>query len=228
MEIAYFNWSSGKDSSLALYRAICSDKFVVEALFSVLKSDSEEIAMHGVSIELLKKQAESIGIPLVSFDFDSKWTVEEYESAMSGQINRFKEQNSTTALFGDLRLEQLRKSREQKCNKAGIQAEFPLWNTPAKELMSEFIRLGFKAIIICVNKAVLSEEFVGKIIDEEFLKEFPPDVDICGENGEYHTFVFDGPIFKYPIEFKVGNKYCKQYRDPETKDIYEYCYLALE
>ncbi len=94
--------------------------------------------------------------------------------------------------------------------------------------MSEFIRLGFKAIIICVDKEVLSEEFVGKIIDEEFLKEFPPDVDICGENGEYHTFVFDGPIFKYPIEFKVGNKYCKQYRDPETKDIYEYCYLALE
>ena len=97
MEIAYFNWSSGKDSSLALYRAICSDKFVVEALFSVLKSDSEEIAMHGVSIELLKKQAESIGIPLVSFDFDPKWTVEEYESAMSAHINRFKEQNITTA-----------------------------------------------------------------------------------------------------------------------------------
>jgi uncharacterized protein (TIGR00290 family) len=228
MRKAYLNWSSGKDSALALYRAVHSGRFSVETLFSAVNSDGEKISMHETGVDLLTKQAEAIGLPLTLFRFDPQWSREEYAAAMAAQIDKLKERGITAALFGDLYLEPLRKSREQQCEKAGIQAEFPLWNMGKDEVLAELLRLGFKAVVTCVDNQVLSDEWVGKIIDEEFIRALPADVDICGENGEYHSFVFDGPIFHYPVEFHIKGKYYREYPDGDARAAHRYWYLALE
>ena len=227
MKKAYFNWSSGKDSSLALYYALQSGKFTVEALFSILKSDCKKISMHEIGVELLKRQAEAIGIPLTLFYFDPTWSEETYQSAIKVQMDRFKGQNITTALFGDLHLESLRRNREAGCRQAGINAEFPLWNIPQEKVMTEFLRLGFKTIVTCVNHAVLSEMFLGQVIDENFLSRLPTGVDICGENGEYHSFVFDGPIFKAPVPYEIKGTYRREFPGHDGTGIHRYDYLEL-
>lgn len=226
-ENAYFNWSGGKDSALALYRVLCSKQFSVKALFTVLKCDSKKIAMHEVGVDLLRKQADAIGIPLVPFYFDNKWTGAEYELAMMRCMREFKNDDITTALFGDLYLEPLRSEREQKCHRVGINSVFPLWGMPTDVVMSEFIQLGFKAIVTCVDNSVLSENFIGRIIDNQFISDLPGNVDICGENGEYHSFVFDGPIFRRPVDFRIVRKYSMVFTDSQEHDVSRYTYLEL-
>lgn len=228
MEKAYFNWSSGKDSALALYHVIRSEIYSVETLFSLLKTREDKIAMHEIGGSLLKQQAEAIGIPLTIFKLDTRWHSADYESAMTEQMYEFRQQGITTALFGDLYLEDLRKNREANCRKAGIRAGFPLWGMPSSAVMREFIHLAFKAIITCVDNAVLSDEFVGKVIDEDFIKALPENVDICGEKGEYHSFVFDGPIFRHPIEFQIKGKYYRDYPELNVDALHRYWYLELE
>lgn len=151
--------------------------------------------MHEIGIDLLKQQADSIGIPLTILEFDLAAPLDEYKKSMETYIRKFKKQKLHTALFGDLYLENLRNQRVNCCRKQGIQADFPLWNRKPKELMHEFISLGFKSIVTCVNGAILDESFLGRAIDEAFFNDLPDCADICGENGEYHSFVFDGPIF---------------------------------
>ena len=226
MEKAYFNWSSGKDSALALYRALHSDRFSVETLLSVVKADCGRIAMHEVGVDLLGRQAQSIGIPLsiVRFNPDAP---ESYGTAMRDQMKRFASQNITTALFGDLYFEQLRKSREQKCAEAGMRAEFPLWGIRQEKLMREFLRLGFKAVVTCVDGSVLPDKWVGREIDEAFLHAFPPGANLCGENGEYHSFVYDGPIFQRPVAFALKEKYYMDFLDSDTGRSRRYWYLKL-
>jgi len=227
MEKAYFNWSSGKDSSLALYYAIKSNKFKVDSLFSAVVSGKDKIAMHGIGIALLTKQANKIGIPLKLFRFNESWSPEEYGIAMNEYIEEFKSQGITTALFGDIYLEELRNRRIASCAKAGIKAEFPLWNISSQEILRQFVEAGFKAIITCIDNSVLPENFLGKVIDREFIETYPKNVDICGENGEYHSFVFDGPIFKEPVDFQIVRKYHIDYTDVETNRPHRYCYLEL-
>ena len=228
MQKAYFNWSSGKDSALALYYAIRSERYSIETLFSAVTSDCEKVSMHEVGVDLLKRQAEAIGIPLTIFSFDPLWTKTEYENAMSEQVREWKEQGFHTALFGDIYLERQRKNRTHQCEKAGITAEFPLWNIPTEEVIRAFIQLGFKAIVTCVDNAVLSESWLGKMIDEDFLGALPANADICGENGEYHSFVFDGPIFHRPAVFGIKRKFCRDYPDLITGEPHRYWYLELE
>ena len=213
---------------MALYRAIHSGRFSVETLFTAVKSDGQKISMYEIGVDLLRRQAEAIGIPLTVFSFDTQWSQEEYAAAMAEQMGQLKEKGMTTALFGDLYLEPLRKSREQQCGKAGIKAEFPLWNMGKEEALAELIRLGFKAVVTCVDSRVLSDEWVGRIIDQEFITAFPATADVCGENGEYHSFVFDGPIFRHPVDFRVMGKYDREYPDEDTKAAHRYEYLALE
>lgn len=228
MPKAYLNWSSGKDSSLALYHAMHSGKFSVETLFSVIKTGSKKIPMHGIGIELLSKQAKLIGIPLTIFQWDVQRSNKDYEFAMMKQIDKFQKQGITTALFGDLYMEPLRNAREQNCKRSGIKAEFPLWKIPQTEIMDEFIRLGFKAIITCIDSTVLPDYFLGKVIDAGLIKKFPSNVDICGENGEYHSFVFDGPFFYHPVKFDIRRKYYRDYPNPSTGTMHRYWYLDLE
>lgn len=165
MEKAYFNWSSGKDSALALYRAVMSGLYDVRALFSVVKTDGR-LAMHEVGEALLRRQADAIGIPFHPFHIDTSWTDAEYAACMSKAVGRFKAQGIATALFGDLYLDGLRRWREANCCQDGIRAEFPLWHVEPMDAVNEFIRLGFKAVITCVDCSVLDESFVGRTINE--------------------------------------------------------------
>lgn len=228
MEKAYFNWSSGKDSAMALYYAIKAGKYDVQSLFTIIKKAEGRIAMHEIGMELLQKQADAIGIPLSVLEYDLTAPEEEYKSAMKEQMEIFKSKNIKTALFGDLYLEELRRCREQNCRTQCIRADFPLWNLDTKELLSEFINLGFKSIVTCVDGSVLDESFVGRIIDESFIRDLPENADICGENGEYHSFVFDGPIFRKPVEFEIVRKYHRDYPNENGEKQSRYWYLELK
>lgn len=172
MKKAYFNWSSGKDSALALYKVLQSGRYDVQALFSIVKKDNSKIAMHEIGVELLKQQADSIGIPLTVLEFDLTTPSDNYKKSMEMYIERFKKREINIALFGDLYLENLRNQRTDNCRRHGIQAEFPLWNSNPKELLREFISLGFKSIVTCVDGSALDESFVGRVIDESFLNDF--------------------------------------------------------
>lgn len=227
MEKAYFNWSSGKDSALALYRAVTSGLYDVRALFSVVKTD-RRLAMHEVGEALLRRQADAIGIPFHPFHIDTSWTDAEYAACMSKAVGRFKAQGIATALFGDLYLDGLRRRREANCRRDGIRAEFPLWHVEPMDAVNEFIRLGFKAVITCVDCSVLDESFVGRTINEGFISDLPAGVDVCGERGEYHSFVYDGPIFCRPVDFKVKGKYSREFEGNAAGGVAKYCYLDLE
>lgn len=227
MKKAYFNWSSGKDSALALYKVLQSGTYDVQTLFTIIK-ESSKIAMHETGIELLKQQADSIGIPLTVLEFDLTAPLDDYKKSLGIHMEKFKEQEIDIALFGDLYLENLRNQRIENCRRQGIQAEFPLWNSKPRELLQEFIAVGFKSIVTCVDGSVLDESFVGRVIDESFLNDLPAGVDICGENGEYHSFVFDGPIFRKPVEFEVVSRYYKDYSNETNTMLNRYWCLELK
>lgn len=215
---SYFNWSSGKDSALALYKALQSDRYEVVALFTTINSVNDTIPMHGVSHGLLQKQAQSIGIPLVVLDFAVDGPAGAYEAGMQKAVDAFKRQGVDTALFGDIHLEELKNQRVRNCSKAGMEAGFPLWGMAPAEVMEAFIGLGFKAITTSVDGAILDERFVGRVIDRQFLADLPPEADPCGENGEYHSFVFDGPLFARPVDFRRGDVYYREYPNDGPED----------
>lgn len=208
---AYFNWSGGKDSTLALYRVLQEKKFDIRYLLTTLNQEADRISMHGVRSELLLAQAESLGIPVKQVQLPSSSDMGAYEAVMSKAIQELKSEGISDCIFGDIFLEDLRTYREKKLEEVGISAHFPLWKGNTPDLVNEFIDLGFKTIVVCVDSSKLGEEFVGRIIDSDFLADLPKNIDPCGENGEFHTFVFDGPIFKKPIEFQLGEKVLKTY-----------------
>ena len=208
---AYFNWSSGKDSALALYQALKSEKYDIATLFTVVDAMTKKIPMHEIDVSLLKKQAACIGLPLRVFDADYTLPQEAYSLKMKNCIDALKKEGIECALFGDLYLEELRNKRAKNCKKANISAEFPLWDTPKEEVLKEFLNAGFQAVITCVDGSILDKSFVGKILDNEFIASISAEADICGENGEYHSFVFDGPIFQKPLSFHVNKIYYKDY-----------------
>lgn len=208
---AYFNWSGGKDSTLALYKVLQQAQFDIRYLLTTFNQEVNRISMHGVRNELLVAQAASLNIPVKSVFLPTSSDMSEYENAMNRTIQEIKEEGISDCFFGDIFLEDLRMYREQKLKEVAISAHFPLWNSNTNELVREFIDLGFRTIVVCVDSSKLSEDFVGRVIDSRFLDELPENVDPCGENGEFHTFVFDGPIFKNPIRFELGEKVLKTY-----------------
>lgn len=208
---AYFNWSGGKDSTLALYKILQNQQFDIRYLLTTLNEEADRISMHGVRSELLSAQAESLGIPTKKIHLPASSDMQAYEVVMNKAIDELKSEGIADCIFGDIFLEDLRTYREQKLKDVSISARFPLWKHDTKELVHEFVDLGFKTIVVCVDSSKLGEEFVGRIIDHQFLADLPENVDPCGENGEFHTFVFDGPIFKTPITFEIGEKVLKTY-----------------
>lgn len=205
------NWSGGKDSSLALFRILQEGKFDVDYLLTSINAQFKRISMHGVRVELLEEQANSIGLPLRKLLIPEMPTMEDYDRIMKTELEYAEQQGVTHSIFGDIFLEDLRKYREDKLSEVGLKGVFPLWKRDTMELIHEFLDLGFKTITTCVNEKYLDQSFVGREIDLNFLKDLPRNVDPCGENGEFHTFVFDGPIFKRPINFKVGEKVYRTY-----------------
>jgi len=218
MTNAYFNWSGGKDSAVALWKILKEKKFHVKYLLTSMNSFHNRISMHGVRRELLEAQATSLDIPFTTIELSEQPSMQEYESAMIQKLNWLKNQEITHGIFGDIFLEDLKNYREEKLGAAGIGCVFPIWKRDTRELMMEFIDTGFRAVAVCVNERFLDRSFCGRSIDKNFCKDLPATVDICGENGEFHTFVYDGPIFRYPINFKKGEMVYKEYLAPQNTD----------
>lgn len=211
-----FNWSSGKDSSLALFKLLQNKEYQIEYLFTSVSKKYNRISMHGVRKELLTQQAESIGITLKILSLPEMPSMESYNQAMKNALLPIVEEGITLSAFGDIFLEDLKKYREEKLAEVGLKGIFPLWKIDTTELITEFLDLGFKTIVTCVNSEYLDESFVGRVIDDKFINDLPENVDVCGENGEFHTFTFDGPIFNKPIEFEIGEKVYREYERPKS------------
>lgn len=215
---AIFNWSSGKDSALALYKTLKEDHFEVTSLLTSVNEEFQRISMHGVHIDLLQQQASSLGIPLKIMQIPKEPSMEQYREIMILTMDTIKSQGNTHSIFGDIFLEDLRKYREEQLHAIGMEAVFPLWKQNTLNLIHEFLALGFKTIVTCVNETYLDKSFAGRIIDQDFINDLPENVDPCGENGEFHTFTFDGPIFKQPISFEIGETVKKTYPKPKSDE----------
>jgi uncharacterized protein (TIGR00290 family) len=199
-------WSGGKDSALALYEILRSGGCEVAALLTTVTEAYNRISMHGVRRVLLERQAASLALPLEIVLISAHASNEEYESQMARVLSDYKKKGVNRVVFGDIFLEDLRKYREDNLARLEMQPIFPIWKRDTKELSGSLSKLGFKAITTCVDTHALGQEFVGRMIDADFLDDLPKTVDSCGENGEFHSFVFDGPIFKKPIAFTIGEK----------------------
>jgi uncharacterized protein (TIGR00290 family) len=217
MAQAYMNWSGGKDSSLSLYRILQANHYQVGSLVTNVNAVHNRISMHGVRRELLDAQARSLHIPLETVELPEEPSMEEYEKATAVKTASLKKAGYTHAIFGDIFLEDLKKYREEKLQEQEIVPVFPIWKESTAELLKEFIGLGFKAVVVCVNERQLDKSFCGRFLDESFLRDLPEAVDPCGENGEYHSYVFEGPIFKNPITVQKGEIVYKTYRAPEVQ-----------
>jgi len=215
---AIFNWSSGKDSALALYKILKEDQYEISSLLTSINKEFQRISMHGVPVSLLEKQSESLGFPLIKMELPKEPTMEEYREMMAKTMNEIKSVGVTHSIFGDIFLEDLKKYREEQLSEIGMKAVFPLWKENTANLIHEFLDLGFKTIVTCVNEMYLDKSFAGRIIDKDFIKDLPENVDPCGENGEFHTFTFDGPIFKNPVSFYIGETVKKTYPKPQTDE----------
>lgn len=203
MKKAVFCWSGGKDSALALYRVQQAGAYEVTALLTTLSSTYQRVSMHGIEEGLLELQAKAIGLPLVTVAVDEA-TNEAYEAGMLRALSTFKQDGVHYVIFGDIHLQDIRAYREQMLAHIGMQAVFPLWHMDTTRLLELFVAEGFKTITCCVNESMLDGSFAGRIIDQSFIDTLPTGIDPCGENGEYHTFCFDGPVFKQPVPLDIA------------------------
>ena len=204
-EKVIFAWNGGKDSTIALYELQKTHKYEISALLTTVTEDYDRISIHGVRCMLLEQQAKSLGIPLEKVYITKNTSKDEYEEKMKNKLMDYKNRGILSIGFGDIFLEDVRKYREKNLSKIGMKGIFPIWKRDTSKLAHTFIELGFKAIIICVDSNVLDKRFVGKIYDKQFLSELPSGVDLCGENGEFQSFVYDGPIFRERVTFTVGD-----------------------
>lgn len=203
-EKVLFAWSGGKDSAMALYELKMTHSYEISALLTTVTEDYDRISMHGVRSILLEQQAESLGLPVEEVYITKNSSNEEYEARMRDKLIYYRSRGVLSVVFGDVFLEDLRRYREENLSKMGMKGIFPIWKRDTTELAHAFIDLGFRAVITCVDSNVLDKVFVGRVFDEQFLSELPSTVDPCGENGEFHSFVYDGPIFQKRILHEKG------------------------
>ncbi len=204
MEKVLVSWSGGKDSAMSLYEIQKDRRYEVSALLTTVTQGYDRISMHGVRNELLEQQASSIGFPLEKVFISKESSNEEYEFKMRELLERYLSMGISSVVFGDIFLEDLRRYREDNLARLKMTGIFPIWKKDTARLAKKFINLGFKTIITCIDSKVLDKKFAGRMFDERFLSEIPRGIDPCGENGEFHSFVFDGPIFKRGVNFKKG------------------------
>jgi uncharacterized protein (TIGR00290 family) len=199
-----FSWSGGKDSALALYELRKNKDCEIQALLTTITEGYDRASMHGVRRALVEEQARSLGLPLEKVFIAKHSSNDDYESKMRHVLEKNLALDISSVAFGDIFLEDLRKYREDKLSVIGMKAIFPIWKKDTSVLARLFIELGFKAIVTCVDSNVLDKMFVGRVFDEQFISDLPSSVDPCGENGEFHSFVYDGPIFRHSVPFKKG------------------------
>jgi uncharacterized protein (TIGR00290 family) len=200
---AFCCWSGGKESLLSLYRAKNSG-IHISYLVNMISEDGKYSRSHGISSRLLRLQAEALETPLVQ----KRTTWKTYEEKFKKAVSDFKKEGIQAGVFGDIDLQEHRDWVERICKEVGIKPILPLWKEKREKLLEEFIQLGFRAIVVATNAQFLDEEWLGRQINKEFIENLSAlgNIDLCGENGEYHTFVYDGPIFKKPVEFTTGER----------------------
>jgi uncharacterized protein (TIGR00290 family) len=199
-----FCWSGGKDSALALHTLLQQNDVRIAALLTTVTEGYDRISMHGVRRELLRRQADSLRLPLHEVFIPPQCANPIYEARMEEALLLYFQQGIRRVAFGDIFLEDLRLYREKNLARVAMQAFFPIWKRNTRDLIHEFCATGFRAVAVCVDSKVLDPSFAGRELDASFFVDLPPGVDPCGENGEFHTFVFDGPIFACPIGFTLG------------------------
>ncbi len=199
---AFCSWSGGKDSCLALNRAI-KDGYEIAHLLTMFDETGEHSRSHAVSLEVMRAQTECLNLKLITPI--ASW--QNYEKVFIEELVKLKSQNVEAAIFGDIDLQAHRDWEEQVCAAAEIEAVLPLWNENRLDLVNEFLASGFRSVVICVNEKYLPKEFCGRVFDKQFIRDLPEGVDACGENGEFHTFVFDGELFKNPVSYKIDEIY---------------------
>ena len=209
---AFCSWSGGKDSCLALNRAIESG-YEITHLLTMFDETGKRSRSHAVSLEVMRAQAASLGLELIAPS--ASWQT--YQTVFIEELKRLKSQNFNHAIFGDIDLQAHRDWEETVCAAAEIEAVLPLWNENRLDLVNEFLESDFRAVVICVNEKYLPKEFCGRVFDESFIKDLLPEVDACGENGEFHTFVFDGKIFKNPVPYRIEEIYRYQPTFPSNE-----------
>ncbi len=198
------SWSGGKDSCIALYEIQREQKYRVAALVTTVTRDYDRISMHGVRRVLLERQAASLGLHLHQVLISRGATNEEYETKIGETLSLYRGRGIDSMVFGDLFLEDIRAYREEFLARHRMRGLFPVWQRDTGLFIRQFLELGFRAVVTCVDSSVLDQSFAGRLIDESFLLSLPAQVDPCGENGEFHSFVFDGPIFTAPVRFSLG------------------------
>jgi uncharacterized protein (TIGR00290 family) len=203
-EKVILSWSGGKDAALALHELQRSKEYEILALLTTVTEEYDRISMHGVRRVLLERQAESLGLPLENVPISKNTSDEEYDRKMREVLQKYLATGVSCVAFGDVFLQDVRNYREENLSKIGMKGVFPLWQSDTTKLAHTFINLGFEAVITCVDSKVLDRRFVGRAFDERFLSELPSGVDPCGENGEFHSFVYAGPIFRKRILHKRG------------------------
>jgi uncharacterized protein (TIGR00290 family) len=199
-----FCWSGGKDSAMALHALLLRNDVQIAALLTTVTETYNRISMHGVRRELLAQQARSLNLPLHEVLIPPQCVNPIYESRMEQALRQHFDRGVRTVAFGDIFLEDLRAYREKNLSRIGMTALFPLWKRDTRELIREFHANKFRAIAVCVDAKILAPSFAGRELDTSFFRDLPPHADPCGENGEFHTFVFDGPIFQSPIPVRTG------------------------
>ncbi len=197
-------WSGGKDSSLAVWQLQQEARWELVALVSTITEGYERLSMHGVRVELIRQQAESLGLSLIESRIPLHASNVSYEAAVARALEPFIQQGVRKMAFGDLFLADIRRYREELLARLGMEAVFPLWQRDTAALSRQFLRAGFRAIVVCVDPRQIDAEFCGREYDECFLEELPASADPCGERGEFHTFVYAGPIFCRPILVRRG------------------------
>ncbi|HEY4874675.1 MAG TPA: ATP-binding protein [Puia sp.] len=214
----YFNWSTGKDSALALYYLLGDKNYSIEHLLTSVNSHHNRVSMHGLQRRILELQISALEIPHSTIELPELPSMEQYEILMRRKVQHLKQQGFECAAFGDIFLEDLKLYREKQLAAFDMQPVFPLWKKDTTELLHEFLSLGFKAIVVCVSADKLDKSFAGRIIDKKFIHDLPDGIDPCGENGEFHSFCFDGPIFKNPIPFTIGATVYREYKSPNGQN----------
>jgi uncharacterized protein (TIGR00290 family) len=215
-EKVILSWSGGKDSTMALYELRRSERYEVVSLLTTVAAEYDRVSHHGVRAQLLEVQAAAVGLPLKKLSISTQsahpcrtegndGVMQEYERLMTETMLDCKAAGVTNVAFGDIFLQNLRSYRESNLARLGMKAVFPIWQRGTAELVWTFLDLGFKAYLTCVDAKKLGAAFAGRTLDGQFIHDLPADVDPCGEHGEYHSFVFDGPIFHKPVRVRVGD-----------------------
>jgi uncharacterized protein (TIGR00290 family) len=201
---AAFAWSGGKDSAQALYEVRRSGAHKIERLLTTIAQSYDRVCMHGVRTVLIEQQAAALGLPLDKVYLATPESQEGYDAKMRACLEDYRRRGIETVVFGDLFLEDVRQYREKNLAGVNMRAVFPLWGRDTRDLAKTFIQAGFRAVITCVNLEVLPITFAGRDYDASLLADLPAEVDPCGERGEFHSFVYDGPLFRAPIAFGKG------------------------